>query len=70
MFLYIVPLIGVFGAAFVNPTNEKLTFAALGMAFLPQILIFVSLLLYFSNGCCGRFEKENLYLHIIYYRIF
>jgi hypothetical protein len=40
LFLYTVPLIGVFVAAFLIPTNAGLTFTALGLALMPHISIF------------------------------
>ena len=40
MFLYMLPLVGVFVAAFFNPTNAVLTYTALGMALGPQVFTF------------------------------
>jgi hypothetical protein len=65
MFLYMFPLFGVFAAAFLNSTNVGLTYTALGMSLVPQILALVYLLpricncifpcidqRYLAAGCC------------------
>jgi len=53
MFLYMFPLVGVFVAAFLIPTNAALTYTSLAMATVPQVMAVVFCLLVISEGCCG-----------------
>ena len=59
MFLYMFPLIGVFVAAFLIPTKRGMTYTALAMAAVPQILALVYLLLGISKSCCGCIKKQD-----------
>jgi hypothetical protein len=70
--LYTLPLVGVFVAAFLNPTNAGLTYTALGMALGPQVFIIGIILLIICKGCCPCLEKVMdilVGLYKIYYNI-
>jgi uncharacterized membrane protein YesL len=58
MFLYMFPLVGVFAAAFFSPNNAALTYAALAVATVPQVIAFVFMLFYLSSdrpGCISEY---------------
>jgi hypothetical protein len=57
MLLYTLPLVGVFVAAFLNPTNADLTYTALAMALSPQVFFFGILLLLCCSDCSDSFKK-------------
>jgi hypothetical protein len=57
MLLYTLPLVGVFVAAFLDPTNAAMTYTALGMALGPQVLIYGTILLFCCSACCTCLRK-------------
>ena len=60
MLLYMFPLFVVYFAAFMTPTNAALTYTALAMATIPQLLALVLLLLYFSTFCCPCIQLDDV----------
>jgi hypothetical protein len=60
MFLYMFPLNGVFVAAFLIPTNAELTYTALALATVPQVMALVFMLLYLSSDSDGCITEDDL----------